>query len=109
MPYVDFAPLKELKPGAVKLWLYFLDQVEQTGKTTCQMSLAELGEESGLQSATVWRWTHQAHGNDGRLRIALEELIEKGFIEKQGGRRGRRPNTYRVVKRPPSPEGHPSG
>ena len=65
-------------------------------------TLAELGESSGLQATARWLPPALRQGNDGSLRRALDELVTKGWIEKTG-RRGRRPNTYRIVTTPESP------
>ncbi len=72
------------------------DYTQNTQDNTLSMTLADLGWHSGLQSQERWRLPGKQHGNDGQLRSALEELIQKGLLEKNSNR-GRRPNTYRIV------------
>ncbi len=95
MPSVNFHLLQHLTPTAFKLSVYFLDQVQSKDASIFSIPLVKLGFESGLQPP-CW---HQAfrHGNDRQLRNAIAELIDEGFIEKHG-QRGRRPNTYTVLK-----------
>ncbi len=95
MPFVNFHLLQHLTPAAFKLSVYFLDQVQSKDASIFSIPLVKLGFESGLQPP-CW---HQAfrHGNDRQLRNAIAELIDEGFIEKHG-QRGRRPNTYTVLK-----------
>ncbi len=101
MPYVDFTQIQTLPPAAFKLYVYWLHRAEQTGSQVCSISLAQLGQESHLQKHSSWRYPAQYHGIDGTLRAALKELVTQGFLEKTG-RRGRRPNTYRLLKSPES-------
>ena len=96
MPYVEFNSIEDLRPSAFKLYVFFLHRVQQTGSDTVEMSLADLAFWSGLQAQGTWRTPGQSHGRDGRIRLALAELVEKGLIEKRGSR-GRRPNTYRIL------------
>ena len=103
MPYVDFEPLQHLKPAAFKLYVYFLHRAEATRTSTLHMPLADLGFSSGLLATSRWAPPALRHGNDGPVRTALAELVEKGFIEKTG-RRGRRPNTYHIVTKPDASE-----
>lgn len=99
MAWVQFSPLRHLSPSAFKLYVYFLDSVQAKNCPTLTIPLADLGYDSGLQAPHPYRALR--HGKDGQLRRALDELIEGGWIEKQG-RRGKAPNTYRVL--PLSPE-----
>ena len=100
MVAVHFPPLKELKPSAFKLLIYLLHRAEETGTDQWCLPLVDLAWESGLLSEGAERLPGKPHGNDGQLRNALQELVEKGYVEKSG-RRGRHPNTYRL-RRPPS-------
>lgn len=99
MPYVDFPQLQTLTPAAFKLYVYCLYLAEQTGVHTWSLSLAQLGRESHLPAAIPRRYPSQQHGQDGTLRRALAELVVQGWLTKTG-RRGRRPNTYRLLKTP---------
>jgi hypothetical protein len=99
MPYVDFTQIQTLKPAAFKLYVYWLHRAEQAQTYTWSVSLAQLGQDSHLQVHPPWRYPAQYHGQDGTLRSALKELIDQGFLEKTG-QRGRRPNTYRLLKSP---------
>ena len=99
MPYVDFTQIQTLPPAAFKLYVYWLHRAEKTGSQVCSISLAQLGQESHLQKHPSWRYPAQYHGTDGTLRAALMELIAQGFLDKTG-QRGRRPNTYRLLKSP---------
>ena len=95
MPFVNFHLLRDLSPAAFKLCVYFLDQVQSKNAFVFSIPLVELGAESGLQPL-CWHPAFR-HGKDRQLRNAIAELIDKGFIEKQG-QRGRAPNTYTVLK-----------
>lgn len=99
MVAIHFPPLKALKPAAFKLLIYLLHRAEETGTDQWCMTLVDLAWESGLQSEGVQRFPGKPHGNDGQLRNALQELVEKGYVEKTG-RRGRHPNTYRLRRLP---------
>ena len=99
MPYVDFPQLQALTPAAFKLYVYCLYRAEQTGVYIWSLSLAQLGQESHLSAATPWRYPSQRHGQDGTVRRALAELVAQGWLDKTG-RRGRCPNTYRLLKTP---------
>ncbi|MFQ5859390.1 MAG: hypothetical protein ACE5LU_27650 [Anaerolineae bacterium] len=99
MPVIDFEAIRDLKPPAFKLYVYFLDQFQTYHRPTLTIPLADLGYESGLQTPHPYRALRQ--GKDGTLRRALEELIQKGFLEKTGCR-GRHPNTYRLLRTPRS-------
>ncbi len=94
MPCIDFISLKNLTPQAFKLYACFLHLAENKNTTTLTLPLSDLGEISGLQ--TYCPYPAFRHGNDGQLRRALSELIQKGLIQKQG-QRGRRPNTYTLL------------
>ena len=96
MPYIEFTILHPLTPRAAKLYLYFLHRAEQSGQHTLSMSLAQLGQHSGLQTHAAWKAPSQRHGNDGAVRNALHELVQHGLIEKRAGQ-GRQPNTYRLL------------
>jgi|ETNmetMinimDraft_26_1059896.scaffolds.fasta_scaffold11167_3 hypothetical protein len=100
MPYIEFTTLQPLTPRAAKLYLYFLHRAEHTGQDTLSMSLAQLGQHSGLQTHAAWKAPSQWHGNDGAVRNALHELVQRGLIEKRAGQ-GRQPNTYRLLLRRP--------
>ena len=93
MPFVNFHPLQDLTPAAFKLYVYFLDQVQTRNTAVFAIPLVDLGYESGLQPPCPYPAFR--HGKDGKLREALQELTEKGLIEKQG-QRGRAPNVYTV-------------
>jgi len=95
MVQLDFARLRGLSPSAFKLYVYFLSQVEVRKTSTFTLSLAELGYEAGLQRPV--RVPVLARGRDSQVRHALQELIERGLVEKEG-QRGRVPNTYRVIR-----------
>ena len=95
MPFVNFHLLRDLSPAAFKLCVYFLDQVQSKNASVFSIPLVELGFESGLQPP-CW-YPAFRHGKDRQLRNAIAELIDEGFIEKQG-QRGRAPNTYTVLK-----------
>lgn len=97
MPYIDFNTVRPLSPSACKLYLYFLHHQEQCATPTLTLSLAQLGAASGLQRHAPWKAPSQYHGHDGRLRTALDELIDHGFLQKEAGR-GRQPNTYSLLK-----------
>ena len=56
MPYVDFPAIQALPPAAFKLYVYWLHRAEQTGTYTWSVSLAQLGQESGLQIPPAWRY-----------------------------------------------------
>jgi len=96
MAYIDFPQQRQLSPAAFKLYAYFLHQVQRQNQTVFTLSLAKLGQESGLQA---FRWRTYPHGRDGQVRRALQELIDTGRIQKQG-QRGRKPNTYRILDHP---------
>ena len=91
MPFLDFHSLRHLSPQAFKLYACFLHLAQVRKTSTLTLSLADLGEKSGLQSPCFA--PPLRHGNDGQLRRALTELLNAGLLEKQG-RRGRKPNTY---------------
>jgi len=94
MPNIDFPKLKELSPQAFKLYAYFLHLSDIKNTNVFTLTLADLGEESGLQADQLYPALR--HGRDGQLRRALSELIQKGLVDKQGGR-GRAPNTYTLL------------
>ena len=93
MPVVNFHSLKDLRPPAFKLYVFFLHLVQTQNTSVFAIPLVDLGEDSGLQPPCAYPAFR--HGKDGQLRNALNELIDAGFIEKQG-RRGRAPNVYTV-------------
>jgi hypothetical protein len=95
MPFVNFPLLQDLSPAAFKLYVYFLDQVQKTNTAHLARPMVALGYESGLQPPCPYKAFR--HGKDRQLRNALNELIEKGLIEKQG-QRGRAPNAYTVIE-----------
>lgn len=101
MADIDFERIKQLKPPAFKLYVYFLHQAHKTGRDGWRVSLTQLGWDSYLQVHASGWWPHQGHGKDGTVRRALDELIQQGLLAKTGGR-GRRPNTYRLLRSPPS-------
>ena len=94
MTSVNFPLLQHLSPPAFKFYVYFLGQVQKTNTAVLARPLVELGYQSGLQPPC--RYPAFRHGQDRQLRNALNQLIEEGFIEKQG-QRGRAPNTYTVI------------
>ena len=95
MAYIDFSQWRDLSPAAFKLYVYFLHRVHTRNQAVFTLSLAQLGWESGLQAPGLY--PSLRHGKDGQLRRALQELIDRGLIEKHG-QRGKRPNTYRVLE-----------
>lgn len=94
MPFLDFHALRHLSPQAFKLYACFLHLAQVRNTATLSLSLADLGQESGLASACLAPALR--HGNDGQLRRALTELLHSDLLEKQG-RRGRKPNTYHLL------------
>ena len=95
MAYVDFPQWRQLSPSAFKLYVYFLHQVHTHQRAVFTLSLADLGEHSGLQAPCFQPALR--HGKDGQVRRALQELIDRELIEKHG-QRGKTPNTYRVLE-----------
>ena len=93
MVQIDFSGLRDLSPSAFKLMVFFLDQVQTRQTSTFSLSLAELGYEAGLQPPV--RYPALRKGRDSQVRHALQELIDRGLVEKQG-QRGPVPNTYHV-------------
>ena len=96
MAYINFPKQRDLSPSAFKLYVYFLHQVQTRNQAVFTLSLAQLGEDSGLQAFRPWTYSH---GRDGQVRRAVLELIEQGLIQKHG-QRGRKPNPYRVLENP---------
>ena len=97
MPFLDYRALRHLSPQAFKLYACFLHLAQLRKTSTLSLSLVDLGEQSGLQTACLAPALR--HGNDGQLRRALAELLHDGLLEKQG-RRGRKPNTYHLLPLP---------
>jgi hypothetical protein len=95
MPYMDFYLLQDLSPAAFKLYAYFLHLVQSKNVAAFSLALVKLGYDSGLQPSCPYPAFR--HGKDRQLRNAIEELINKGWLEKCG-QRGRAPNTYTVLK-----------
>lgn len=94
MPFIDYFSLQHLSPQAFKLYTCFLYLAQIHESQTLTLSLAELGYQSGLQRHCPYPALR--HGKDGQLRRALSELLNSGLVEKHG-RRGRAPNTYRLL------------
>lgn len=103
MVCVHFSQIRELKPSAFKLYIYLLHKAKEIRKDSFSMTLVDMGRESGLQSESGWQPPGKPYGNDGQLRNALSELVKKGYVEKTGGR-GRKPNTYHLLKKPVAPK-----